>query len=534
MLHVKEFDEDPALQGDGSSTIDQHHLLTVNTSIPRREYHVEISSTDTNASNSAQLSSTATNTKLTTHSTTTAATKARQFLHAPKQVLVDLFLPLGFPHSVDPSYLPYQFFDSLQGLCSYLRGVVSTSAVLMAAGVGNAEATAMGAAMTWAMKDGLGMVGGLGFSYMASPFFDAYVLEFRLFADFINNVGLTLDMMAPLVPSSCLLALMSLSTLSKTCCGMSAGATKSSITCHLALEGNMADLNAKEGTQETLVSLVGMVMGVQLAKYLEKLQHHYEDQPMTVAVHWIPLLRKDSWDIPVDFAVSWFIFLVLTWLHMWANYRGVKLLKLKSLNRERAAAALKDVIALLAEHHHQISNDNQQQPTVSLLGPDEVEESMLRATWTLLLPRQQYISLGVPLMEVLQSGTSQPHDLLKEFEQEKYMIGVSRKGQVLATMRRGAKSQDELQAFSHCLLLRKCLDIESSSTKSKRKDDVDITTLIQLTHKQLEPFFSSSTKSVNGNKNLLQSFADREWDVEGRLYLGFGRQRTSWEFKKDD
>lgn len=44
-------------------------------------------------------------------------------------------------------YLEYQIYDSLQGLCSYLRGVVSTSAVLAAAGVGDAEATAMSAAM---------------------------------------------------------------------------------------------------------------------------------------------------------------------------------------------------------------------------------------------------------------------------------------------------------------------------------------------------------------------------------------------------
>ena len=59
----------------------------------------------------------------------------------------DLFLPIGYPSSVAEGYLEYQFYDSLQGLCSYLRGVVSTSAVLSAAGVGDAEATAMSAAM---------------------------------------------------------------------------------------------------------------------------------------------------------------------------------------------------------------------------------------------------------------------------------------------------------------------------------------------------------------------------------------------------
>jgi hypothetical protein len=44
-----------------------------------------------------------------------------------------------YPDTVADGYLEYQIYDSIQGLCSYLRGVVSTSAVLMAAGVGDAE-----------------------------------------------------------------------------------------------------------------------------------------------------------------------------------------------------------------------------------------------------------------------------------------------------------------------------------------------------------------------------------------------------------
>ena len=71
----------------------------------------------------------------------------RDLLAAPRQICFDLFLPVGYPQSVRPEYMCYQIYDSLQGLCSYLRGVVSTSALLTAAGVGNSDATAMSAAM---------------------------------------------------------------------------------------------------------------------------------------------------------------------------------------------------------------------------------------------------------------------------------------------------------------------------------------------------------------------------------------------------
>mmetsp|Transcript_30668 Transcript_30668/g.67366 ORF Transcript_30668/g.67366 Transcript_30668/m.67366 type:complete len:284 (+) Transcript_30668:81-932(+) len=195
-----------------------------------------------------------------------------RFVMAPQRIFVNLFLPIGYPHSTGEGYLAYQVYDSLQGICSYLRGVVSTSAVLMAAGVGDAEATAMSAAVAWAMRDGLGMIGGLLFSYLASSQFDQCVKEYRLFADIINDVGLTLDMLAPYAGRSRVLYVTSLATVCKTMCGMAAGATKGSITHHFAIRGNMADLNAKESTQETLVSLLGMIMGIGLARYLHSLE----------------------------------------------------------------------------------------------------------------------------------------------------------------------------------------------------------------------------------------------------------------------
>lgn len=485
MFHIKEFDEDPALQqSKAGETHPGEDLLTVNTSIPRRQYKVDLTS-DRPTVTAEQI---------------TEQTSWQAFSRAPKQVLIDLFLPLGFPHSVDPSYLPYQFYDSLQGLCSYLRGVVSTSAVLVsqaaqlcfgfpacetkrqtsilfkkaAAGVGDAEATAMGAAMTWALKDGMGMIGGLLFSYHASPFFDAYVLEFRLFADLINDVALTLDMMAPLIPSAWLLWLMSASTLSKTMCGMSAGATKSSITCHLALEGNMADLNAKEGTQETLVSLLGMMLGVQLAKQLESLQKAYQDEPFTLYGQ-LPA----AWNISFELVVSWAIFLFLTWLHMWANYRGVKLLKLKSLNRERATAALNTLVTSMAGNYWEIPEAPPQvdMEKIDIPSPEDIEESMLRATATLLFPKQQSIALGMPLLDILKSS-SDPLSLVQQFQQERYIVGIS-KSKVLSTLRTGADSSDEIKAFAHCMLLRRCLDL-SKGSKGNFSSPEDIASLIRM------------------------------------------------------
>lgn len=166
------------------------------------------------------------------------------------------------------------------------------------------------------MRDGVGMVGGLCFSYVAAPLFDANIKEWRLFADVINDVGLTLDMLAPIWGTRWFLVVSSFSTLCKVMCGISAGATKGSITQHFSRRGNVADLNAKESTQETLVSLVGMVLGVALARFLHRLE--------------------DAGSRDLAFSFSWSVFVILTVLHVVANYAGVKILKLRTLNRERA------------------------------------------------------------------------------------------------------------------------------------------------------------------------------------------------------
>lgn len=355
----------------------------------------------------------------------------------PIQVCRDLFLPLGYPQSVRPEYMSYQIYDSLQGLCSYLRGVVSTSALLTAAGVGDSEATALSAAMTWAMRDGLGMVGGLLFSYSTSSLFDSYVKEFRLFADIINDVGLTLDMIAPYVGHERVLYVTSMGTICKVMCGIAAGATKGSITQHFCLRGNMADLNAKEGTQETLVSLIGMLLGIALARYLHKLEQK---------------------DVALTATVSWTIFVILTLVHVWANYEGVKVLRLRTLNRERATLALDGVVEeLAARSATAISSDASVVETVNLIKtPEQVSESLWASIRT-LFPKG--VKLGVQAKCIMEKMGTQTltHALMNEFANDHYVLGVA-DNRICVALRVGATDRDELKAFLHSLTIKKCFE----------------------------------------------------------------------------
>lgn len=59
--------------------------------------------------------------------------------------ILEAFIPEGFPGSVTPDYVPFQVWDSLQGLSTYIRSMLSTQALLSAIGVGEKSATVIGA-----------------------------------------------------------------------------------------------------------------------------------------------------------------------------------------------------------------------------------------------------------------------------------------------------------------------------------------------------------------------------------------------------
>jgi hypothetical protein len=234
------------------------------------------------------------------HSKTTDATSTFA------DILHDTFLPVGYPTSVRKEYLTYQIWDSIQGMSSYLRSVLTTRSVLAGAGVGSASTSALTAALAWVFRDGIGMVGSLIFAYMYADAFEVYIKEWRYLADVLNNVGLTLDLVSSHLPHY-YVQITSVSTLCKACCGLIAGATKARISAHFARPGHLADVTAKESTQETAVALCGLVLGMVLAQ----------------------IIGND--DVSV-----WVTFLVLLALHQYSNYHLVKVLVFSNINPQRS------------------------------------------------------------------------------------------------------------------------------------------------------------------------------------------------------
>lgn len=110
------------------------------------------------------------------------------------------FLPSGYPTKTPPGYLSYSMWSWIQDTSTQLRSVLATQRVLEGVGVGREGATALSALMNFLVRDGCGMAATLMFTSVASSRFKTDVKRWRLFADIMVDLGITLEVAATMVP----------------------------------------------------------------------------------------------------------------------------------------------------------------------------------------------------------------------------------------------------------------------------------------------------------------------------------------------
>ena len=97
---------------------------------------------------------------------------------------------------------------------------------------------------------------------------------YRFLADIFNDTAFVLDTLSPYFSHvmlydtiSCRGLALCLSGALRALCGFAAGGSKAALTMHFAqpedskVAGDIGDLNAKDGSKETVLALVGMIVG---------------------------------------------------------------------------------------------------------------------------------------------------------------------------------------------------------------------------------------------------------------------------------
>lgn len=336
--------------------------------------------------------------------------------------VVSAFAPEGFPNSVTRDYLPFQIWDSLQGLSTYIRMMLSTQALLSAIGVGEKSATVIGATFQWFLRDLSGMLGGILFTFYQGSNLDSNAKMWRLVADLMNDLGMLMDLISPLFPSA-FVFILCLGSLSRSFTGVASGATRAALTQHFALQDNAADISAKEGSQEMVATMAGMALGMFLAH----------------------VTRGHSLAI-------WFSFLSLTMFHMYANYKAVRCLSLDTLNDERSS--------LLLQHFMK---------TGQVLSAETVsKEEHVLPLWLNPWSSKKFnclhsrIQLGVKVSSL---NHVQMMDLFRYagsyYKKAKYLL-LENKGMISIVMHKDSTPVEVLQSYMHALVMANISDKSTS------------------------------------------------------------------------
>nr|ALM31986.1 decarboxylase_GME6290 [Daldinia eschscholzii IFB-TL01] len=250
--------------------------------------------------------------------------------------VLDVFLPAGYPHTVTPDYTPYQIYDSLQAFSSTIAGLLSSRAVLQGFGVGDSASSATAAVLLTVLQESTGRIATILFAHRHGRAIEPECKFYRFLADIVNDSALFLSILSPVLPAyPKVLALCGVGVL-RALCGVSGGAAKASLSAHFAKNSNLAELNAKDGSQETVISLLGMLVGSMFV--------HVVHGKIAVGISMV----------------------LLVVVHLWTNYQAVRAVQMRTLNRQRLTIILQEVTS---------SNG-------VILRPDQVAEKEHILSWT--------------------------------------------------------------------------------------------------------------------------------------------------------
>ncbi|XP_029168227.1 LOW QUALITY PROTEIN: RUS1 family protein C16orf58 [Nylanderia fulva] len=296
-------------------------------------------------------------------------------------IVKEIFLPQGYPDSVHSDYTAYQIWDTVQASASTIMNTLATHSIMIGIGVGESNATPLAAAITWILKSGAGMVGSITFAWWNGTKLDGQCKKWRLFADILNDMAAGMELLVSYF-SSYSVVILCISTIMKSLVGVAGGATRVALTQHQAIRNNLADVAAKDGSQEMCVNLIASFIGI-----------------------FILSLFHDG-----RYLIELYLFLVA--VHLYANYSAVKVLCLDTLNEDRLALNIKSYMINERIPEPKIVNKEESvflldNPAKSICGFD--------------------IKIGVSFASILKRNVISSMEmefLLKFFEDRKYLITI--------------------------------------------------------------------------------------------------------------
>jgi Vitamin B6 photo-protection and homoeostasis len=391
------------------------------------------------------------------------------------QRLLSVFLPTGYPNTVSPDYTAYHIYNALQAFSSSIAGLLASRAVLQGLGVGDESASATNAMLLNVLQESMGRVATILFAHHVGSAIEAECKMYRLLADVLNDTAMVSDCLSPMLPKLIRVPLLGASSIFRALCGVAGGSSKATLSAHFARGGNIGELNAKDASQETIISLLGMWVGGVIVSYATS-------TPAT----WI-----------------WLILLLIA--HLSTNYLAVSSVSVHSINRQRASIIFSSLI------------ETRRAPS-----PDEVAQreriferhSNLRWNSSKLMGTCE---IGAPFSELVRhmgkvhskTGSAQAlqvniPDILSTFSQEQYLLWIdARKRHAVIVLFENATTESQIKAWTHALRAMRALE----DTKADKASALEALYVLRSTLKSHNMVFDDWMKQIEATGWNMQTSA---------------------------
>ncbi|KAL6243099.1 hypothetical protein RBB50_010199 [Rhinocladiella similis] len=406
------------------------------------------------------------------------------------QKCISPFLPAGYPSTVTPDYTPYQIWDSVQAFASTIAGLLASRAVFVGMGVGSEDASLVTTMLLYIAQETIGRVATILFAHRFSQRIEAEVKFYRFFADIVNDIAFVLDCLSPAMPMFGRVLTLCISNACRAMCGVAGGSSKAILSSHFAKAGNIGELNAKDGSQETVISLVGMWVG---GLAVSKIQ---------------------------GTKATWCFLVPLLMLHLWANWQAVRSVRLNSLNSERAAIFFTSLI------------DGR------ILIPEIVgeQESVLRRSdhgidFQIGLDLNSFLQFMQASLRNRSSALEEFGQVVEVFAKEDYLLWVdSRRKSGAMVLKESATAETQLKGFWQLVL---CLHGNLPLT-----GDLKVQPDSSVANSEALDVLVSSMHTIHGEWQKVRNQAQQAgWDLDAtNLVKGQGRRirvEIASEDKKD-
>jgi hypothetical protein len=313
--------------------------------------------------------------------------------------------------------------------------MIGSRAVWQGLGVGDSAASPTGAMLIQVIRECMGKLATIFFAHRMGTSIEAECKAYRLGSDILTETAMIIDCMSPWFPTQIRFLVLCISSILFSAAGVAGGASKSSLSGHFAKCNNLGELNAKDGSQETVISLAGMMTG-------------------TLIVSWLTTPFR-----------TWAALLSLLALHFVLNRIGVRAVEMRSLNRQRANIAFSSFLSsnkiltpsevskrerIFESHGGSVIRWNSE----SIIGYSRFGVS-INVLLSSLAEGDIHTKTGAMTLEKVSLST-----LMESFEDEDYILWCQSKNRdrpselvIMVVLKEGAVAQSQLKAWYHSLLL---------------------------------------------------------------------------------